>query len=171
MTAFEVRRRIEEHLRAQAPLFEPIEQEYNDPLCEGTFQVLKDQGVFPMDQMPESLMDSDVRFTFRSPLAEMSERQEAETFLDVRDRILGPMAEIDPSVMANANWGSATRDAMRASGWKAEWFNPPEAVEQRQKEMAEEAAQAKGMETINAAGMAAEQGGKGLEALNKAGAA
>lgn len=170
MTAFEVRKRLEEHLRAQSPLFEPIEQEYNDPLCEGTFEVLRDMGAFPMDQMPESLMDRDIRFSFRSPLADMAERQEAEIFLDVRDRILLPTAEVDPSVLHHANMTDATRDAMSASGWKAKWFNAPEVVEQKIKEMEQAAMQAKGMETLNAAGQAAESGGKGIEALKQAGA-
>jgi hypothetical protein len=39
MTAFEVRRRIEEHIRSASPLFEPIEKDYNSPLCELTFNI------------------------------------------------------------------------------------------------------------------------------------
>jgi hypothetical protein len=169
MTAFEVRRRIEEHIRSASPIFEPIEQEYSDPLCEGVFQVMRDHGAFPLDDMPETLSGTETHFSFRSPLSEMADQQEAETFLDVRDRILLPTAEIDPAQLEQVNWTAAMRDAMRASGWKQKWFNPIEMVDQRREKMAQQAAIQQGAAALAQAGQVAEQGGKGLEALGKAG--
>lgn len=169
MTAFEVRRRLEEYIRAQSPIFEPIEQEYNDPLCEGIFKVLLDHGAFPMEEMPESLQGHDIRFSFRSPLADMADQREAETFLDVRDRILLPMAEIDPAQLEQADFTMAMRDAMRAAGWKQKWFKPIQAVQQRRQEMEKQAAMAQGAQALGAGGEVAEQIGKGAEALGKAG--
>ena len=168
MTAFEVRRRVEEHIRAQTPIFDPIEEEYA-PLYEGTFQLLSDAGAFPMHEMPESLTDQDIRFSFFSPLSDLADQREAETFVDVRDRILGPVAAVDPAQLENVEWTTATRDAMRAAGWKAKWFKPKEAVEARQEQLAKQAMLAKGAEALGVMGQVAEQGGKGMAALRDAG--
>jgi hypothetical protein len=168
-TAYQVRKIIEDSIRSQAPIFEPIEEEYNSPLCDGAFQVLRDGGAFSASEMPESLADRDVQFSFRSPLADMADQREAELFVDGVTRILAPIAQIDPAQLENVDITEGTRDALRANGFKAKWFKPREAVEQRQKQMAQAAAMAKGMETLGAAGTIAEQGGKGMAALNEAG--
>ena len=131
--------------------------------------MLRDYGAFPVDEMPESLQGSDVRFSFRSPLAEMSEQKEAEEFLDIRDRIILPMAEIDPAQMEQINWTEGVRDAIRALGAKQKWLNPIEAIQERRDQMTQEAEKAKAMETMAQVGQIAEQGGKGVEQLRKAG--
>lgn len=168
MTAFEVRKRVEEHIRAQTPLFDPIEEEFA-PMYEGVFNLMRDAGGFPIDQMPETLQDSDVRFSFFSPLSDMADQREAETYVDVRDRILMPIAQIDPSQLENVEWTEATRDAMRAAGWKQKWFKPKEAVAEKQQQLTQQAMMAKGAETLGAAGQVAEQGGKAMTALQEAG--
>ena len=170
MTATEVRRRIQEHIRAAAPISKPIQKEYNHPLCDGVFQVLRDGGAFPFQNMPPSLADRDIKFKFRSPLDELAEQNEAELFLDIRDRILLPTAQFDPSILETANMAEATRDAMRAAGWKAKWFNPKEAVDEKRAQQAQEQEMAKALAMANSAGEAAQKGGKGLEAVLKSGA-
>ena len=168
MTAFETRKRIEESIRAQTPIFDPIEEQFA-PLYEGVFELMRSAGAFPIDEMPESIAGSEIRFSFFSPLADMADQREAEIYLDVRDRILIPVAEIDPAQLENVDWTESTRDAMRASGWKQKWFKPIEAVDQRRQQMAQEAAIAKGMEAVQSAGAVAEQGGKGMQELKNAG--
>jgi hypothetical protein len=170
MTAFEVRRRMEEHIRASAPIFEPVIEDYNDPLCDGIFKVLLDNGVFPMEQMPETLQGSDIKFKFRSPLADLADQNEAETYIEIRDRILVPAAQIDPAEMENVDFTGATRDAMRAGGWKAKHFKPREAVEQRRAQIAQEQEAQQIAQELAMAGQVAEQGGKGIDALANAGA-
>lgn len=169
-TAFEIRRRIEEQIRSQAPIFEPIEEEYNDPLCEGVFNVLRDGGAFAsiLPDMPESLAGMDTEFQFRSPLADMAEAREAETFIDMRDRIVAPIASIKPELWETVNWTEATRDAVRAAGVKQKWLNPKEVVEQAAEAQAKAAAMQKGMEAIGAGGAVAEQAGKGMAAVDQA---
>jgi hypothetical protein len=135
MTAFEVRRRVEEHIRAVSPLFEPIESQYNAPLCELTFGMLMENKVFPVDQMPDSLAGRNVRFTFQSPLAALAEQGEAATFVDVVQRILLPVAQVDPAQVENVDMTTALRDAMRSAGWKADWFKPVEQVEAMREQM------------------------------------
>jgi hypothetical protein len=170
MTAFEVRRRVEEHIRAQTPIFDPIEEEFA-PLYEGVYQLMSEQGAFPVQEMPESLMGRDIHFSFFSPLADLADQREAETYIDVMTRILIPASQIDPAQMANANLTESTRSAMRAAGWKATWFNPKEEVAVQQKQHQQQAMMAKGVEAIGALGGVAEQGGKGMSAIKEAMAA
>lgn len=162
MTATEVRRRIQEHIRAAAPISKPLQRTYNHPLCDGVFQVLREWNAFPLSEMPDSLSEMDLDFKFRSPLDELSDQAEAETYLDVRDRILLPVAQIDPAQLENVDWTEATRDAMRAAGWKAKWFKPREAVAAKTEQLTQAAAMQKGMEALGSAGAIAEQGGKGM---------
>jgi len=165
MTATEVRRRIQEHIRSAAPISKPIQQVYNHPLCDGVFDLLMAVRAFPMAEMPETLSDKELKFEFRSPLDELAEQNEADTYVDIMERIVMPAAELDPAQLENVNLTDATRDAMRAAGWKQKWFNPKEAVDARREQQAKEAEEAKAMEA--AAGMAqiAEQGGKGISAI------
>lgn len=170
MTAFEVRRRLEEHIRASAPIFEPITEDYNDPLCDGVFKLLMDNGAFPLQEMPESLKGRDIKFKFRSPLADLADRSEAEIYMEGVERMLVPAATIDAAQMENVDFTQATRDAMRAAGWKAKWFKPPEAVEAARAQKAEQDAAAAEMQEMAAEGAVAEQAGKGLDAVLTAGA-
>lgn len=167
-TAYQVRKIFEDSIRSQAPIFEPIEEEYNDPLCEGVFNLLRDNGAFPLDQMPESLSDRDIRFSFRSPLADLADQREAEVFVDGVTRILGPVAEIDPAQLENVDLAEGTRDALRSAGFKAKWMKPREAVEARRQEMQKQAAAMQGMQAIGSAAAIAEQAGKAGTALNEA---
>lgn len=165
-TAYQVRKIVEQSLRAQAPLAEPIEQEYNTPLCEGVFQLLLENGAFgPVDEMPERLRGQDVQFTFRSPLAEMTERNDAEIFKEAMAEIVAPVAQIDPAQVAQIDWTQATRDALRGSGFKATWLAPLDAIKKRQEEMQRQATLAKGVEGIDALGAATEAVGRGAKAL------
>jgi hypothetical protein len=170
MTAFEVGRRLQESVKAQSPIFEPVIEDYNDPLCDGIFTVLSDEGAFPIEGMPESLQGRDIQFKFRSPLADLAEQNEAETYMDIMGRIVGPAAQIDPSQMENVELTEATRDAMRAAGWKAKWFKPREAVEEKRAADAQEAEAMKSMAAADQVSQIAGQGGKAMESLVKAGA-
>jgi hypothetical protein len=170
MTATEVRRIIQEHIRAAAPLTKPIQQERNYPLCDGVFQLLSEHGVFPLDQMPESLQGRDIKFKFRSPLDELQEQNEADTYVDIMTRIVMPAAQIDPAQMENVDLTEATRDAMRAAGWKAKWFKPKEAVDEKRAQVAQEQEAERVMQQVAAAGATAQQAGQGIDALANAGA-
>lgn len=169
MTATEVRRRIQEHIRAAAPISKPIQQDYNHPLCEVDFQIMMAHGAFPMDEMPASLEGMELKYKFRSPLDELAEQNEADIFVDVRDRILVPSAQIDPSVIAEVDMRAANRDAMRAAGWKQKWFLSKEEAEERREQEAQKAQMAETMEAVGAAGATAQQAGQGIDALMKAG--
>jgi hypothetical protein len=119
--------------------------------------------------MPASLSDRDIKFKFRSPLDDLAEENEADIYIDIRDTILLPAAQIKPEIAEIANLEEATRDAMRAKGWKAKWFNPKEAVQAARDEAAQRQEAEATMQQLAAAGQVAEQGGKGIDALMKAG--
>jgi hypothetical protein len=170
MTATEVRRRIQEHIRAASPISKPIQKEYLHPLCDGVFNLLMAEGAFPIEMMPEALQEHDIKFKFRSPLDELAEQNEADIYLDVRDTIWAPAVQMDPSLAEVVDMEKATRDAMRSKGWKADWFKPKEAVMERRAQMEQEAQAAKVMEDIAAAGGVAEQAGRGVDAVATAGA-
>jgi len=170
MTAFEVRRRLEEHIRSSSPIFEPVIEQYNDPLCDTVFQILTDNGAFPLEQMPESLENRDIKFKFRSPLADLADQAEAAAYVETRDSILMPAVQVDPAQAENVDFTRATRDAMRASGWKAKWFKPEGAVDQAKAQMQEQAEAQQTVQEIAEAGAVAEQAGKGIDAVVNAGA-
>jgi hypothetical protein len=67
------------------------------------------------------------------------------------------------------DWATATRDAARAAGFKAKWFKPKEAVDEKAAQLAEEAQAQQTVQDIGMAGQIAEQSGKGLGALVQAG--
>lgn len=168
MTAFEVRRRIEEHIRSASPIFEPMEQQKSAPLCEGVFHVLNDYKAFPMQEMPEELEGMETQFTFRSPLADFADQRDAEVIVDGMTRIIAPVAQIDPAQIENVNLTEITRSGLRAMGWKAKWLNPVEAVQKKQAQNQKAAMMAKGMEALGAGAQIAETGGKAAVAINEA---
>jgi hypothetical protein len=175
MTAFEFSQHLQQQIRQSAPIFEPITETYSDPLCDGTFELLKANGAFPIQMMPEILSDADIKFKFRSPLAEMEEQREAQIYSQVLTGIVAPAAQVDPAQIEQIDLTRSTRDAMRAAGWKQKWFKPLEAIEQRQQQVAEEMEQAKAMamakEMAEAGSKAAgglAHGDKVMDALGKA---
>jgi hypothetical protein len=168
MTLGEFRRRVQEHIRAAAPITRPIQNSYNDPLCQTVFDILMENNVFPMEFMPRTLSERDVEFRFRSPLDELAEQTEADAFIDVMTRIVAPVAQINPIEMEDIDLTGAKRDAMMALGWKAKWLKPREEIEQKKLEMARKAEMQQAMEEAMSAGQAAEQGGKGASAIAEA---
>jgi len=169
MTAFEVRRRLEEHIKSASPVFEPVEKDYSSPLCELGFNILMKHGGFPLQNMPQSLRGRDVRFTFRSPISDMTDDAEARRFTEIVQTILMPIAQIDPSQMEQVNLTSATRDAMKKAGWPEKHFNDEKKVEARRKQMMEQAQQAQMMAMAEQGAGAAEKGGRALQAINQSG--
>jgi hypothetical protein len=168
MTAFEVRRRIEQHVRSAAPLFEPIEADYNQPLCESTFHVLQEGGAFGDPAlMPESLRGQDLRYSFRSPINDMADANEAEIYQGIMNTMLLPSAQVDPALLETADLSEALRDAMRAAGWKPTWFKDREAVDAKRAQLEQ---QMKAMQEMEAAGKIseiAESGSKGIKTLSE----
>lgn len=137
MTAYEVGQRVQEHIRQVLPLFEPVEMEYNAPLCKTTFDILQKFGVFGSPAlMPEELQGAEVEFMFESPLHDAAERAKAQRYLEAISLTANAIAA-DPSVAYLLDHKKAARDALHVSGTPAAWLRTESEVEEMAKAEAE----------------------------------
>jgi hypothetical protein len=168
MTAYETARRLEEWIRDALPLFEPMEQEYNGDLCEGTFEDLMRVGAFgPYEEIPDSIKGAEVRFKFESPLHQSLERRKAQMFLEAKDLVL-QATELDPSAAAVLDVPASLRDALLGVGLAAARLRDEDTVaEMAAAQAAEQAAEAEAAQ-LAAGAQAAEQMGKAKKALDAA---
>ena len=165
MTAYEVGQRIQEFIRGAAPVFEPVEANYNGALCETTFEVLMLAGAFgPAQDIPESLSGSEVNFRFESPLHDAIEKQKAQMFVEAKGVIADTLA-LDPTFAAHIDITTAGRDVLGAI-MPAKWLRSEEDAQTiiEQQQQAQEAQAL--IEQINAGAVAAEQVGKAGQALD-----
>jgi len=140
MTAYEVAERMKQYRRENLPLFEPIEVDYSGQMCELAFEVVRDGGLLgsPYD-VPQALQESDVKFTFISPLSELVEEKKVSQFKEVVG-MAKEAAENDPNIIMNVDLDEALRDAMSGTGAPETWKRDPEEVEQGRKAAAQAAA-------------------------------
>lgn len=164
MTAYEVAQRVQDYIRQAAPIFEPMEAEYNGALCEVTFELMLRAGAFgPADEIPESLRGRDISFRFESPLHDAIEQQKGQKFSEVKAIVADTLA-LDPTVANEIDFKTAFRDAVRATGAPADWLRSPDeadelAAQQQQAQAAEDLLAAMGQgaqvaKTIGEAGQA-----------------
>lgn len=168
MTAYETGQRIQEYIRNALPLFEPMEQDYNGAICEGSFNDLMRVGAFgPVQDIPQSLRGESVRFKFESPLHQAIERQKGTKFMEAKALILEGAA-LDPASVATIDARTALRDALNGIGVEAKWLRDEDAVEAQAEQMeAQQRAQAM-MLQVQQGAEAAEQAGKASLALTEA---
>lgn len=131
MTAYEVGQRIQEYIRQAMPLFEPMESEYNAPLCDLTFAKLMRAGAFgsPLD-MPKELRNMNVEFTFESPLHDAAEREKGQRFIEA-SQMLAQAQALDPSSIHVVDAVTALRDTLGAVGVPAKWIRSEAAVQEK----------------------------------------
>lgn len=143
MTAYEVGQRVQEYIRQAAPLFEPMEAEYNGGVCEATFDLLLRGGLFgPAEEIPDSLKGQDIQFRFESPLTEATERKKGQQFLEAQN-MLAQAAQLDPSVVGMIDAQQALRDVLTGIGTPAKWMRDEDTMAQmaaEQKQAADEQA-------------------------------
>jgi len=123
MTAYEAAERVQEYIRGALPLFEPMEIEYNGPLCEKSFSNMLRAGVFGVyvGPIPEDLQGADIKFEFESPLHDAIEKAKMQKYLEAT-ATLAQAAAADPSVINLLNVPKATREALIASGVPPGWL-------------------------------------------------
>ena len=137
MTAYEVSERMKQYRRENLPLFAPMEHEYNGQLCETSFDILMDMGMFGSHQdIPDSLKEKEVIFHFQSPLSQSQEEKKATTFSQV-SALLAEAAQHDESVAMNVDFDTAIRDAIDGVGAPANWLNQVEKVDQMKQQQAQ----------------------------------
>ena len=122
MTAFETGKRVEEYIRNALPLFEPMETESNTPICESTFEMLMENGVFGSPyEVPDELKDRNVEFVFESPLHDALERQKGQRLLEAAS-LIANLSAIDPKVRYTIDASIGVRDTLHGSGVPAKWI-------------------------------------------------
>jgi hypothetical protein len=125
MTAYEVGQRVQEYIRQAMPLFEPMESEYNGPLCDLTFEIMLRAGAFGSPQdIPKELQGHDIEFTFESPLHDAIEREKGQRFLEAKG-ILADAAAIDQGVVNIIDVVEAVSDVFKGLGVPAKWQRTP----------------------------------------------
>ena len=141
MTAYETSQRVQEYIRNALPLFSPIEQEYNDALCEETFDLLMENGAFGSD-IPKELLGKQTRFSFESPLEQSEGRDKAAKFEEMMAAIANS-AQIDGTLASHIDLHKAFRGALEGAGVPATWMRSERealesAAEQEQQQQAQE---------------------------------
>lgn len=176
MTAFEVSKLYEQFIRESLPLFEPVQDEYNMHLVDGTFEDLLNLGAFgSIEDMPQILRGRDISWQFDTPISTAVAAALTTSFQEVVQSVVQG-AQIDPTVRMNVDWNQATRDAVEGTGAPAKWLLPEDQVKQmqddeRQQQAAAQAAQqvAQHADTASRVAGAAEGAGKAATALQGAG--
>lgn len=165
MTAYEVGQRIQEYIRQASPIFEPVEAEYNGALCETTFDLMLRNGAFgSVDNIPESLRGTDIKFRFQSPLHEAIERQKGQKFMEVKG-ILADTLALDDGIAADIDIRTAFRDVINSIGAPAKWMRSEDDADDIRDADAQQQQAAALLETMNAGAQTAEQIGKASQAL------
>lgn len=122
MTAYEVSERMKQFRRENLPLFSPIEHEYSGRMCELAFETALKHGFLGSPQdIPESLLGSQIRFKFESPLSEAEEEKKVTQFKEVAG-LLELAAQADPAVANHVDFGISLRDAIQGSGAPEKWL-------------------------------------------------
>jgi hypothetical protein len=131
MTAYEVGQRVQEYIRQAMPLFEPMEDNYDQPLCDNTFQTMMRSGAFgsPFD-IPEELQGEDIEFVFESPLHDAIEREKGQRFLEGKSMIAQAI-ELDADAGDILDAGVALRDVLEGIGVPAKWTRSEDEVKSR----------------------------------------
>lgn len=129
MTAYEFAQRVQEYIRQVLPLFEPIESEYNGPLCDRAADLLMENGAFgPPDQIPDSLRGADMEFIFESPVSEAVEKQKVTIFRD-NIQLATEAASMDQSAPTVFDATVAFREVLEANKSPASWIRSEEDVQ------------------------------------------
>jgi hypothetical protein len=166
VTAEEVQYRVQQYVRQALPLFEPIEQEYNAPLCEQTFDLLLGVNAFgPPQNIPEALQDSEVQFLFESPLAEARDKQLATTFMESKNLIAEAVA-LDPGAAYIMDVPVALREALRGNGAPSIWLRDEAEVAAEAEKARQQREELEAAAVIGQAGAVAEQVGNAGAAIN-----
>ena len=128
-TAFEIAQRLQQYVRQALPLFGPIEQEYNAPFCENTFELLMLNGAFgPVEEIPDGLRGSNIRFRFESPLVDANDQQLVQTYTDMIN-LLNITTPIDPTAIHAIKIPSAFRSTLGGRQVPASWLTSEEEME------------------------------------------
>jgi hypothetical protein len=163
MTAFEVARRLEEHIRDLLPLFEPAQVEHSR-LLDTVFQLCVNMKKIDFSRMPETMSNVDTVWEFDTPISGMESRLLVEQFLDTTN-VVTVAKQTDPSIAVPIHFNRALRDAIRGVGGPASWRMTQEEQDEEAAATQQELEVQSMIAQVGAGGMAAEQVGKAGQSL------
>ncbi|RVD31429.1 portal protein [Mesorhizobium sp. M4B.F.Ca.ET.017.02.2.1] len=167
MTAYQIRKVVEQQMRAHIPMFEPVEVEYSEPLCSETFKVMRSLGAFPASDIPDSLKGSGVEFTFKSPIKDLEDEGMQQKLIEGLG-VVKEAAALDPTVSKLPNAMAIAKDLLRRAGWPEEWINDDKMVAAEVEKMAAAANAQSVAETVGGAAEAAGRAAPMVKALQTA---
>lgn len=134
-TATQVMQIVQDNARANLPLFEPVEHNYNAPLCEMMFTEAMGMGFMGRkDEIPDGLKGRNMQFKFVSPLQEAEDRKNAALLVQTAT-LVNAVAPFDPSLMSMPNWRKALRESLRGVGDPIDWIKSDEEMDEMVEEM------------------------------------
>jgi hypothetical protein len=164
MTAFEVSRRLEEHVRNLLPLFEPMQVEYNTKVLDLSFVLLNNMRLLDRGMISPDLSDASFTWSFESPIQRARDSLLVERFKGTLEIVA--IAKQLGAQSLPIHLEDAVRDAVRGVGGPAYWRKTPDEQAEEAKRSADEQELAKGMmQAKEAAGIASQAG----DAANKLG--
>jgi hypothetical protein len=174
MTAYELGRRLEEHIRNLLPLFEPMQQEYNTRLLDKTYATLANMNVFAKDAaagiaapLPPGLSGADVTWAFESPIQQASDQVKVEYFKGALELVgLGMQGGATANPL---HVDRSLRDAIRGLGTPATWRKTDGELQHDQQQMAQEKAAAAQMQAAHAVSQIAQNAGDAGSKMGDAG--
>lgn len=163
MTAFEVARRLEEHVRNLLPIFEPVQVDYNAKMLDISFDLLVNMKAIDFERMPDALSDVDTGWEFETPIQQAESRLLVEAFMETINVIaVGKQAGITTEPV---HLDRALRDAVRGVGGPAYWRKTVEEHEADAEAQDEEMQAQDAMMKVGGAAQTAEQVGNAGQAL------
>ena len=168
MTAYEVQRRTQEFIRQALPLFEPVESEYNTPICEKVFELLSMNRAFK--KRPQIIAtETDMEFEFESPLKQAKGRADVQRFTESAQLSTIAREVFDPALPDNVDSETAFRDAMRGIGASATWQRDRKQVEAFRERREQAQAAQKVAEVASQAATVGQQVGDAAQSLRAGG--
>lgn len=169
VTAYEISQRVQEYIRNAAPLFEPMEQDYNGNLCEETFGLLMRNGGFgSVNDIPQELRGQEISFKFVSPLTQAEGADKAAKF-GQSAQMIATAIQLDPDAGTIVNATDALRDTLDGVGVPAKWLRTEEDAAAMAQQNQQARAQQQQAAQLATAGQVAQHVGKGASALLEAG--
>lgn len=125
MREAEVYALLEEYRRAVLPFFQPIEDEYHTELLDVSFQLGLHAGFIDPDRFPDQLRGRPLNYAFDSPITVAEGRAAVTSFREAVE-LLGISVQFDKKIIASMDLPQMTRDAIKGTGAKADWFKSDE---------------------------------------------
>lgn len=128
-TAYETQELVQEYMRSSAPVFEPLQVDYNARMLETEFNTLVELDTFG-DILPPSLGGEEVKFTFSNELQDSLSRSEATRFSDL-SQLLATSIQLDQSLPSQVEVVKGFREAVKSIGAE-KWLVEEDQVQQPQ---------------------------------------